>query len=171
MRAFSFLAVGALMLAHAAHATSLRPLELPILRGTLTTVAQGPIAHLRAMSLTQNQSVYADEPTSFTLVEDTGIRCIMAPCPSQVSTKFKITDIVPALHNSDVVRYEAVEVLKNIPPHVRIAPRRLTVTESSMELVAPGGGGFMRRLYWDVEIYRFNSDPQRYSSNPKPVRR
>lgn len=171
MKAFSFLAVAALMLATAAQATSLRPLELPIMRGNLTPVQGTGFTLPRPMTLTQNQSVYADEPTSFTLVEDTGIRCIMAPCPSQKTTKFKITDIVPALHNSDVVRYEAIEVLKNIPPNVRIAPRRLSVTESSMELVAPGGNGFMRRIYWDVEIYRFNSDPQQYSSNPKAIRR
>ena len=78
------------------------------------------------------------KPVSFTMVLDTGIRCIVAPFPSEVRVEFSIVKIAPGFHG-DLVRYEAIEKLKNIPPNVRIAPRKLFVTESSMELVAAGG--------------------------------
>ncbi len=76
--------------------------------------------------------------------------------------------MLPSFHG-DSVRYEAVEVLKNIPPHVRIAPRHLILTESSMELVAPGGGGFTRRTVWELEVQRFAAQSHHYYGNPEAL--
>ena len=124
----------------------------------------------RAIAITMNQRTYSDAASSFTLLESTGIVCVMAPCPSTVETQFVVTGVHASFHHGDSVRYEAREVLKRIPPNVRIVPRKLELTESSMELVAPGGGGFMRRTMWEVEIERFSRPTQTYSGVAKALR-
>ncbi len=141
--------------------------ERPIMRAQLSLVDGSFFP--RAMSLTLNQRDESSQPTSFTLVEDTGIRCIMAPCPSRKVTQFEIQEVSHAFHNSDIIQYEAVEILRFVPKNVRIAPRRLNVTQTSMELVAPGGDGFMRRNQWEVEISNFFGKPQMYEGTPEPV--
>ena len=108
------------------------------------------------------------KPVSFTMLVDTGIRCITAPCPSAATIEFTIVNIAPGFHG-DVVRYEAIEKLKNIPANVRIAPRKLFVTESSMELVAAGGHGFVRRSMWEVELQSFSQETQVYQGSPRAL--
>ena len=139
--------------------------ERPIMVANLNPV-ESLLLYPQAQTLTINRRDGAKQPTSFTLVEDSGIRCIKAPCPSFRTTMFVIQKVSPSFHNADVVRYEAVEVLKNIPANVRIARRQLNVTESSMELVAAGGNGFQRRTIWDVEIVTFPSKLREYRGYP-----
>ncbi len=164
------MAVAGLMLGSVANAIVIQNWERPIKGAQLTAdqdTAKLPGAN--ATYLTMNKRDDSSEPTSFTLQEDTGIRCITVPCPSTRDVQFKITAILPAIHNHDVLRYEAIEVLKHIPANVRIARRHLTVTESSMELVAPGGNGFMRREVWDVEVAPFAQNSQFYYGNPQAL--
>lgn len=140
--------------------------ERPIMRANLTRV-ESSTAYPNAQTLTINKQDGNKRPTSFTLTEDTGLRCITTPCPSFATTEFKIVDISSSLRHSDSVRYEAIEVLENIPANVRLAPRRLTVLESSMEIVAPGGGGFQRRILWDVQVETFSGQTAIYSGRPQ----
>jgi hypothetical protein len=51
------------------------------------------------MSLIINKRDDAKAPTSFTLVEDTGLRCITTPCPSTTTSEFQIERISPSLRN------------------------------------------------------------------------
>ena len=166
----ALLALAGLMIANIAGAVVDPTWERPVLSASLREISQTkPVGGSRATHLTKNQRDGWKDATSFTLVEDTGIRCVTTPCPSTKVTQFNVKSIVGSLHGSDVVRYEAVEVLKNIPPHVRIAPRRLNVTESSMELVRPGGGGFMRRMMWEAEVESFSQPARLYTGTPKAV--
>ena len=157
--------VFAVAFAGIANAVSIPGWERPIMSASLNHT-DGP-SFPRAMNLTLNQRNGAKQPTTFTLVEDTGIRCVMAPCPSQKKTQFRITNISHSFHSSDVIRYEAIEVLKNIPINARIAARRLRVTESSMERVAPGGQGFEHVTVWSVEVDTFPGKMQSYYGNPE----
>jgi len=164
MKNLSFLAVAGLLLGNLASAIEVPGWERPIKEAQLHYIAPTkPVDGLKAYHLTMNQLDEAAEPTSFTLQEDTGIRCITTPCPSTRDTEFKIDTITHEGH--DTVQYVATEVLKNIPPHVRIARRTIIVNESNMELVAPGGGGFTQRTMWDVEVKRFGAQSARYYGN------
>lgn len=164
----SLWAITALLIASAANAAPRFRTELPVKQaGLREIVGTKPVGGLRAFHLTANQRFDAEDYTSFTLVEDTGIRCIMAPCPSSVDTKFVVTNVEET--GRETVKYTAVEVLKNIPANVRIAPRWLFVTESSMELVAPGGGGFMRREVWNVQVKPFATGSRYYYGNPVAI--
>lgn len=81
--------------------------ERPILKAEVESeVATYP----RPMTLTMNKQDGFEFATSFTLKEDTGIRCIMAPCPSQVTNLFKIQH--RDVYRNGLVRYTAIEVLK-----------------------------------------------------------
>ena len=168
MKNLSFLAVATLMIGNIASAVSVPGWERPIKEAELNYIAPTkPQSGLLANHLTLNQLDEATEPTTFTLQEDTGIRCITTPCPSSRNVEFKINQI---LHERrDGVRYVATEILKNIPPHVRIVPRTLIVKESTMELVAPGGGGFMQRTMWNVEVRRFNDETHHYYGEVQDV--
>ncbi len=163
------LAFAGLMIGNLAQAVSIPGWERPIMGAQLHyVVPTKPVPGRKANHLTLNQRDDSKEPTSFTLQEDTGIRCITAPCPSTRNIQFTITSIKQVLH-SDVVTYEAVEVLKNIPPHVRIARRHLKVTESSLELIGPEGSGFNRRTVWQVEVQPFAAPTDYYYGNPKAL--
>jgi hypothetical protein len=140
--------------------------ERAVMRAKLSQI-EGLATFPRATSLSLNKIDGVQKPSSFTLVEDTGIRCVTAPCPSEKTTKFKIVNISNPIRNADKVTYEAIEVLTNIPANVKIAPRKLTVVETSMELVAPGGNGFQRRLYWEVQVLSFPNDSAVYTGNPQ----
>lgn len=167
MKLLSTLAVAGLLFTGVAQADVDPNFEMPISEADLTEIiGTKPVEGARAYYMTKNQRVNADEPTSFTMHEDTGIRCVTTPCPSVRRVQFRITNIEHSFHNADVVRYEAVEVLKNIPPHVRIARRQLFVTESSMELVAPGGGGFTRRTMWQVQVKMHPNNSIMYYAQP-----
>lgn len=168
MKNLSYFAVAGLMIGNLASAVSVPGWERPIKEAELHyIVPTKPVEGLLANHLTLNQLDEANEPTTFTLQEDTGIRCITTPCPSTKNTEFRIDTIEH--QGRDGVRYVATEVLKNIPPHVRIARRTLIVNESNMELVAPGGGGFMQRTMWDVEVKRFAAPSHRYYGNVNDV--
>lgn len=169
MKKLSFLAVAGLLVTSLANAIEVPGWERPIMGAALNyIVPTKPVEGLRAQYLTLNQQDGAEQPTSFTLTEDTGIRCVVAPCPSTRETEFTIQSIDYS-RRADSVRYVAVEVLKNIPPHVRIARRQLIVNESSMELVAPGGDGFMRRTIWQVEVRRFAQPSHNYYGTAEPL--
>lgn len=127
-------------------------------------VGTKPVPGLRAFHLDLNRDDQG-KYSSFTLKEDTGIRCVVAPCPSSKDTKFTINQVI--VDRRDTVRYQATEVLTNIPPNVRIVPRKMEVVESSMELVAPGGGGFMRREMWNVRVTTFPNTSIYYAGSPK----
>lgn len=168
MKSLSVLVVG-LTISSMVNAIEIAGWERPIMGASLTYLAPTkPQVGAKATYMTLNQQDESVKPTSFTMVEDTGIRCIQAPCPSTREVEFKITAIIPALH-SDAVRYEAIEVLKNIPANVRIARRQLFVTESSMELVDPHGQGFSRKTVWEVEVQRVTGESMMYYGNPEAL--
>lgn len=165
---FSKAVFAGLMGSSFAHAMVAPNFEKPVMTARLKATGDTATSNeLRALALTMNQRRGAEAATSFTLLEDTGIRCFRAPCPSTKNTTFVVTGVHASFRHGDSVRYEAREVLVNIPPNVRIVPRKLELTESSMELVAPGGGGFIRRTLWDLEIERFGRPTQTYAGEPK----
>lgn len=167
MKNLSFLAVAGLMISQIATAVVTTDWERPIKGASLTEIiGTKPVAGRRAIYLSLNQLDGAEDVTTFTLHEDTGIRCITAPCPSTVEVEFKIDDVVANGHGT---RYIAYEVLKNIPPNVRIARRKLIVDESSMELVAPGNNGFMQREMWSVQVQSPGRGSLFYYGQPTPV--
>lgn len=98
------------------------------------------------------------EAVSFTLTEDTGIRCVTVPCPSTKKAIFKIEDTQTY---EDSVVYTAVEVLGRFDHR---APRTLTVKESYMELI--NVDSFSQRVFWVVEI-RGIEGSMFYTANPE----
>ena len=169
MKKFSAVLTMGFLVSNFAHAIVVPNWERPISGTKLAPTGDTMTSHeLRAFHLTINKRDGAKAVTSFTMTEDTGIRCITTPCPSSKKTVFMITNIKPSFHGESI-RYEATEKLVNIRPNVRIAPRKLEVTETSMELVVPGGGGFMRRTYWEVQVDAFGKPLQTYTGKPKPI--
>jgi hypothetical protein len=166
MKNFSFLVVASLLIGSSASAVVRPGWERPIMGASLNyIVPTKPVAGPIANFLTLNRRDESQVATSFTLTEDTGIRCVVAPCPSSKTTNFVVVKVTPALRRA-TVEYHAVEVLTNIPPHVKMAPRRLHVTESQMELVAPGGGGFISNTIWQVRVTSFPNKLHVYEGRP-----
>lgn len=166
MKNLSLLAVAGLMLSGVASAVFDPTWERPVFSAELT--ASEIVEHNDvATNLTLNKRDGEENFTTFTLTEDTGIRCFTTPCPSSKDTFFKIDRIITG--RSGEPMYEATEILNDIPAHVRIVPRKMTVVESSMELVAPGGGAFMRKTFWDVSVKHFNQEADVYTGNPEAV--
>ncbi len=156
MKKLSMFAVAALTVANVASAVFDPSWERPIMEGQLTyIVPTKPVRGFKALHLVLNQRDGANEPTSFTLTEDTGIRCVTAPCPSTKETMFEITGVHATRTG---VIYEATEVLTNIPPHVRIARRGMRVTEVHG-----------RRTSWNVEVMPFSAPTDRYFAYPTEV--
>lgn len=170
MKKLSYVATAGLLFTSLAQAVVVPLWERPILEAKLT--ATGDTVHsreLRAFHLTMHKRDDSEAATTFTLVEDSGIRCNRAPCPSTKNTTFVVTGVHSSFHRGDSTRYVAREVLKNIRPNERRAPRTLNLTESSMELVAPGGGGFLRRTIWEVEVESFAKPAMTYYGRPTGV--
>lgn len=168
MKAISVLVFASLLVGGIANATSLLETETAIRGGELRYIVptKPQPGHL-ATYLTLNQDDSANQPTSMTLTEDNGIRCFTVECPASDDTRFKIVEIT--YPHRDQVTYKAIEVLKNIPANVRIAPRQIVLNESSMELVKPGGGGFMRRTMWDLQVKQFSQQTKYYTSQPRDL--
>ncbi len=105
----------------------------PILRATLTQAGSASTAYPQAKSLTLFAGPDGSTPKTFSLVEDNGLRCNRAPCPSESTTRFAITEVGPStdLNGAQFYKYSATELFQNIPPNVRMAARHLEVAEDS----------------------------------------
>lgn len=159
MKKLSLFAVAALTVASVASAVFVPGWERPIMGAQLHFVFPAkpiPGSKVLATHLVLNQRDEASEPTSFTLTEDTGIRCITTPCPSSKETQFNITRVKPTRLG---VIYEAVEVVKNPPANVRIARRTLTVLESDAA----------DRTTWNVQVKPFAAPADRYTAAPEAI--
>ena len=101
--------------------------ERPVKTAQLEQI-EGDGRYPRPTELTMNKQDGALNATSFTLVEDTGLRCITTPCPSSKTTQFRVTQ-ANTLRNGSV-RYLATSV-----PRVLI-----------MGIIAPGPGSKARAI-------------------------
>ncbi len=99
--------------------------ERPIYKATLET---RHLNYPRAELLTMTKQDGARFATGFTLVEDTGIRCVTTPCPSSHTSQWRIDPRTgrKVLPGGTVV-YTAVERVR----HPSIAARVLTLTDHS----------------------------------------
>ena len=111
-------------------AQAMRPL-LPIKLGNAVAKAD-LVAQQQALPQADKITMYENSNLSelpvFSVVEDTGIRCIQAPCPSERTTLFVVQKVEEV--DAQTTKYVAFERLANIPPFVRIAFRKLEVVES-----------------------------------------
>lgn len=126
-RLSGFIALLTILTAVSAQAIVRPGWERPILKAEVeTNFANFP----RPTTLTMNKKDGFEFATSFTLVEDTGIRCIKAPCPSEVKKLFKIKS--RNVYRTGLVRYTAIEVLNT----TAIGPiaRQLTVDDHSQDI-------------------------------------
>ena len=121
-----------------AHAVFRPGWERPVAKAELEKVSSGR-PYPRAELLVKNSMDGNPKFVSFALTEDTGIRCIQAPCPSQVITSFDVIRIVPQPNGGLV--YTAVERRHLNPGAIGPMKRTLTVVE--------------RNLNWFVTIRHF----------------
>lgn len=122
--------------------------ERPIQTAQLTTNSN---TIERVMSLTMNRQDGVRQPTSFTALVDTGIRCVTTPCPSTRYVQFRITNI--QRFGAQVV-YTAIENLVVPPGVVGPIAKFMTVTAS--------------HGVWSVEVNHFGRTTL-YQGYPQPV--
>ncbi len=109
----TLLCAGLILAASIAQADVNPTLDRPVLGAELTEIiGTKPVDGQRAFYMTKNLSFSTDEALSFTMHEDTGIRCVTTPCPSTREVKFLINDLFIQRHG-ETIRYEATEVLTN----------------------------------------------------------
>jgi hypothetical protein len=132
--------------------------ERPIAQARLIAV-DGKLAYPQPESLTLNRrDGILKKASSFTLVEDTGVRCFTTPCPSSVTTQFKIVSIDRDKYNSIV--YQAVEV-KTLPNTIGPMKRVLTVIDRRQD-----NGNY--EFGWEVSL-RHYGHAREFRGNPTPV--
>lgn len=144
----------------AAHAVVRPGWERPILQARITPIDDS-IKYPVAEHLTLNKQDGAAKPTSFKMVEDTGLRCITTPCPSHVTTTWRITDVESAGGGS--VLYKAVENLFPRPNVRLMPPRRLQVIDHTRNIT--------ERVFthlWEVKIEGRGTE-RSYVGKPAPV--
>lgn len=129
--------------------------EWPIKMGELKpegTPSSYPIAY----ALTMNQEQGSPEATSFTLDEDNGIRCVKAPCPSNVQTRFTVVHIQES--KSNTIHYTA-ESNPSDPQN----SRQLTVIDFEKHFMHP-------EQRWFVTVRESNGDRKSYGGKYHYVR-
>lgn len=136
--------------------------ERPVMRAELELQEDGGASEYPAVeALVMNKRDGSEHATSFTLIEDTGIRCITAPCPSQKESKF-IVSRVSIAKNGGSTLYDALEVLEVEPGMIGPMARRLTLmdhTTNGLREFDPA---------WIVTIQHFGTR-QTYVGNPEPL--
>lgn len=97
-----------LSVAALARATELPGWEWAVYEAKLVQM-QGSSVPPRAVTLTMNHSESSgNQGSSFVLVEDTGIVCVTAPCPTRKKAYFHV---LQAMENkSNVIDYQAIEM-------------------------------------------------------------
>ncbi len=103
-------------------------------------------------------------PTSFLLQEDTGIRCVKAPCPSTRATKFVITDKQSVGCGSE--EYTALNTA------VTNGPDESGETKYEIIRVVDHTNRTcrdFRPFKWEVEIEAANGARQSLQGNPNPI--
>jgi len=129
--------------------------ERPVLEAKLTKLT-GNIYPV-AQNLTKHRRDGEKEATLFSMREDTGLRCIMAPCPSFVTSLFEITDV--EVLNPLTKRYIATELPKVLHNNrIYTGLRTLEVVEHQ---------GF--RMQWDVTVENGIGKASRYVGYPQGV--
>ena len=134
--------------------------ERPIEKAMLEAL-DNQVSYPTAEAVTLHQQDGAEMPTMISLEEDTGIRCIMAPCPSQRTRQFRITDVTQ--RESGMIVYTAREILHPLP-NVRMAARVLELIDFRHDVLAD------TRFLWSVRVKGpFSLQVRTYGGNPEPV--
>ncbi len=133
------------------------PLGRALETATLSKADHGPTVLPRLETLTLHESAANPKQLVFVAVEDTGIRCITTPCPSSQTTQYRVTSVEQV--DAQTKKYVAWQVLTNIPPNVRIAPRVMTVVDFA---------GFQQQ--WSVHVTnRLPGGAANYVGYPQPA--
>lgn len=129
--------------------------ERPIQKAQLEQV-EGNRYYPQPQELTMNKRDGSRVPTSFLLTEDTGIRCITTPCPSESKTSFTITHVQPLGGGS--VKYTAYT---NVTPGRATLPamRALEVVDHSKNVTT----GLIENV-WEVYV-----GGRKFVGNPEGV--
>lgn len=103
--------------------------------------------------------------TGMTLTEDTGIRCITTPCPSERTTTFVVTG-QPVLLPGNSVQYTGVQNLIVPGPlgRPRYVQRTLTLVDHSNSVL-----GIARPYAWEVTVRQGFAIVGRAAGNPEPI--
>jgi len=103
--------------------------------------------------------------TGFTLTEDTGIRCIQAPCPSFRTSQFAVVGF-PVILPGNSIQYTAVSNMLVTGPfgRPRIVQRTLVLVDHSNSFL-----DIFRPYLWDVTVRQGFIVVGRAGGNPEPV--
>jgi hypothetical protein len=137
--------------------------ERPVAKAELSQI-EGDGRYPRPTTLTKNKQDGAKEATSFTLVEDTGLRCITTPCPSHKTTVFHVLNVKRA--RTGRVEYTAstdkpflVGIIAPKPGHV---VRKITVIDYTNDTVSDP------KYTWILKLKGKNG-MQEFGGNPEPA--
>ena len=103
--------------------------------------------------------------TTITLTEDTGIRCVTVPCPSERTTTFAVYG-QPILLPGNSVQYSAVQNLLVTGPlgRPRYVQRTLTLVDHSNSVL-----GIARPYAWEVTVRQGLMVVGTGAGNPEPI--
>lgn len=138
------------------------PFERPVGTVHLSQI-DGDGRYPRPEALTLNRFNTSKTYTSFKLVEDTGIRCVTTPCPSETTTKFNVTN-VRTTRTGDVV-YTAdsrpimiMGIIAPRPGHPAPAVRTIQVIDHSNNRSARHRYQFVLKLKGKFEMNTFGGN-------------
>lgn len=148
----------ALIIGISAHAIFDPTWERPIYQADLTQFYTHEMIRFPiAQHLVMHQRDGSQYPTMFTLTEDTGLRCIQAPCPGVVvKSKFRVVKVDEL--SQLVTRFVAKEMPKVGPFGMPVVSRRTLVVHQ---------GNYLR-MQWNVRVID-NKGPQQYVGYPEGV--
>ena len=164
-KAFQMMIVFAALIAASANATSLRR-DVPMQHARMHFVSpDGREIDIAPTDLAMYGQVIPGralkvKPTLLILSEDTGIRCIKAPCPSRKNTSFDITNI---RNVNDNTLYTAVERLSVTDEAVQHAPRTIELTDYS------GNPRVRVRYTWFATMIHPNGSKMNLGGNPSSI--
>lgn len=132
--------------------------ERPIFKAELTEVFGHELFRFPvAEELTLHQRDGAKDKTLFSLVEDTGLRCITTPCPSHVTSLFTITKIQKI--DAQTVKYFAKELPRvDVNGSIYNGLRKLEVVDFVGE-----------RQQWNLTIKEDSRKARKYVGYPEGV--
>ncbi len=139
--------------------------ERPIKKAQLEQI-EGDGRYPRPSELTMNKQDGAPKATSFTLVDDTGIRCITTPCPSSKTTEFSVTQVTTLPHGS--VKYVATSARRLIMGIIAPVPGHQTPVRT-IEVLDHSNNNIARHKYQWVLSYTTLMGHFQYGGNPEGV--
>lgn len=136
--------------------------ERPLMQADL--VANQRTFPLPVHVMTTRQDGSNREITGITLTEDTGLRCVTTPCPSQRVSQFVVTGAQLLPGNSVAYTGYGNLVVKGPLGRPRIVQRSITLVDHSNSVVA-----FPRPYLWEVTVRQGLAIVGRAVGNPEVI--